>query len=206
MPQDERAMQDNDKDSALTGESDPLTPGPEEPALEESEKIRTLQDELDKAKDHMLRVLAEAENTRKRAIRERDEAGKYAVAGFAREMLDVADNLRRGLEAVPADLAADPRAQALVQGIEATERALLKSFERNGIRKLEPLGEIFNPNFHEVMFETPAGGKPAGTVIQVIEAGYMLGERLLRPARVGVAREDGVQASPMSGGHVDTQA
>jgi molecular chaperone GrpE len=178
-------------------EGDPATAGPD---------IATLQNELKEAKDQTLRALAEADNARKRAVREREDASKYAVSGFARDLLAVSDNLRRALEAVPADLADDDRVKALMQGIEATERELLKSFEKNGIRKLEPAGETFNPNFHEVMFEAPGTGKAAGTIVQVIEAGYVLNDRLLRPARVGVAKNEGQSGNSHSGGHIDTQA
>ena len=113
------------------------------------------------------------------------------MSGFARDLLAVSDNLRRALEAVPADLVNDERIKALLSGIEATERELLRTFEKNGIRKIEPVGEPFNPNFHEVMFEAPGTGQPPGTIVQVIEAGYVISDRLLRPARVGVAKNDG---------------
>jgi len=116
-------------------------------------------------------------------------------------LLDVADNLRRALDAVPADLIeGDERVKNLMGGIEGTERQLLSSFEKNGIKKIEPLDEMFNPNFHEVMFEGPAPEKSAGTIIQVLEPGYVLNERLLRPARVGVAKDEG------QGSQIDTEA
>lgn len=172
----------------------------------DAEKIAKLQDELAKMKDQALRALAEAENARKRAIKEREDASKYAVSGFAKDLLSVADNLRRALDAIPADaVAVDPRIKNFIDGIEATERGLLKSFEQNGIRRIDPSGEPFNPNFHEVMFEAPGTGKPAGTVIQVIETGYILNDRLLRPARVGVAKDEG-QGSGTPGANIDTQA
>lgn len=167
--------------------------------------ITALQNELKEARDQTLRALAEVDNVRKRAVREREDASKYAVTAFARDLLAVSDNLRRALEAVPADLATDERVKPLLQGIEATERELLKSFEKSGIRKIEPVNEIFNPNFHEVMFEAPGTGKAPGTIIQVIEPGYVLNDRLLRPARVGVAKNDGQSSDPAS--HIlDTQA
>lgn len=176
-------------------------------------RLEIMQEELDKAKDQMMRALAEAENARKRAAKERQDATKFAIAGFARDMLDVADNLRRALDAVPADLPeSDERVKNLMGGIEATERVMLASFEKNGIKKVEPLDQPFDPNFHEVMFETPGTGKPAGTVIQVIESGYILNERILRPARVGVAKGDGqggaggASTPPEAGGAVDTEA
>lgn len=166
-------------------------------------RIAGLESELAKMKDHALRALAEAENARKRAAKDREDIARYAVSSFAKDLLSVADNLRRALDAVPADLAqSDPRIKNLTDGIEATEREMLKSFDRAGIRKVDPAGEPFNPNYHEVMFEAPGTGKPTGTVIQVIEAGYVLFDRLLRPARVGVAKAE--ETPP--GGRIDTQA
>lgn len=148
-------------------------------------------------KDQLLRALAEAENTRRRAERDREEASKYAVANFARSLLSVADNLRRALAAIPADAReTDPRIDNLVVGIESTERELLNAFSRMGIKKIEAMGQIFNANFHEVMFEIPGSGKPGGTVMQVMEDGYTIHDRLLRPARVGVAKDDGSSAPP----------
>jgi molecular chaperone GrpE len=169
-------------------------------------KVVELQTQLDKTKDQMLRALAEAENARKRAVRERDDASKYAIAGFAKDLLVVSDNLKRALDAVPREaLDTDPLLKNLVEGIEATQRDLQKSFEQNGIRKIDPSDEIFNPNFHEVLFEAPGTGKPAGTVIQIIDIGYILHDRLLRPARVGVAKDEG-QGSGLPGANIDTQA
>jgi molecular chaperone GrpE len=166
-------------------------------------KIDALQAELDKTKDQMLRALAESENGRKRAIKERDDVGKYAVSSFAKDLLNVADNLRRAIQACPPDMHDDPRLKTLIDGVAATERELLKSFEKAGIRKIEPAGEAFNPNYHEVMFETPGTGQKPGTVIQVMEAGYILQDRLLRPARVGVAKDEGPQDP---GARIDTSA
>ncbi len=175
--------------------------------------VSGLQDELDKAKDQMMRAIAEAENTRKRAAKEREDARKFSISGFAKDLLPVADNLRRALDAAPTDLIeSEPRLQALISGIEATERELLRTFEKNGITKLEPADDIFDPNIHEVMFEAPNPGKPAGTIIQVVECGYMLHDRLIRPARVGVTKDEGQAAAPQEqdppehGGHIDTEA
>ncbi len=166
--------------------------------------IKGLQDELDKMKDQALRALAEAENARKRSVKEREDAQRFAVTGFAKDIIGVADNLRRALDAIPAEaVAADPHLKNLKDGIEATERELLKSFEKNGLKKINPEGEPFNPNFHEVMFEAVGTGKLAGVVVQVMEPGYTLNERLLRPARVAVAKDEG-QGRP--GGQIDTQA
>ena len=171
--------------------------------------IKALQDELDKAKDQTARALAEAENTRRRAQKEREDASKFSISSFAKDLLDVSDNMRRALEAVPTDLLdTEPRLKNLVDGIEATERTLLRTFEKHGIEKIEPMDEPFNPNFHEVMFEAPVPGKPGGLVMQVMEPGYVLNERLLRAAKVGVTKDDGTGQNepPPSGGHLDTEA
>lgn len=168
------------------------------------QKNAALQDELNKTKDQLLRALADGENIRKRSVKDREDASRYAVTSFAKELLSVADNLRRALDAIPAEaMAADPHLKNLNDGVTATERELLKSFEKHGIKKIVPLDEPFNPNFHEVMFEAPGTGKPAGTVVQVMEAGYVLNDRLLRPARVAVAKNEG-QDRP--GGQIDTSA
>ena len=136
--------------------------------------------------------MAETENTRKRALKEREDATKFAVTSFARDMLEIADNFRRALDAIPEEArnGDDPLIKNLMAGIEATERALLKNFEKHGIRKIEPMGEPFDPHFHEVMFEASVPGKNPGTIIQLVEPGYVLHDRLLRPARVGVAKGD----------------
>lgn len=154
-------------------------------------EIDALKAEIEKAKDQTLRALADAENTRKRAARERDDATKFAVSNFAKDMLTVADNLCRALEVIPAEVKDNPHMKSVIEGIEATERDLQKSFARYGIRKVDPLGELFNPNFHEVMFETIDSSQPNGSIIKVIEAGYLLHDRLLRPARVGISKDDG---------------
>lgn len=178
-------------------------PAPAAPPENTGNGDEALRAELNAAKEQMMRALAEAENTRKRAAKEREDVSKYAITNFAREILSVADNLRRALDAIPAEAKGD----GLSQGIEATERELLRILQKHGVTKIDPAGQPFNPHFHEVMFEVPASGKPAGTVIQVIETGYMLHDRLLRPARVGVAKDDG-SAPPQGepGGQVDTSA
>lgn len=166
--------------------------------------LDALQKELAETKDALLRAAAETENLRKRFAREREDALKFAVTGFAKDLLDVADNFRRALDAIPEELRSDDKVKTIIEGIEATERTMLRAFEKSGIKKLEPaLDEPFNPNFHEVMFEAPVAGKPAGAIIQIIEIGYMLHERLLRPARVGVAKGD---ASLDPARNVDTSA
>jgi molecular chaperone GrpE len=141
-------------------------------------------------KDKLLRTLAEMENLRKRTEREVLDARAYGIAGFARDVLAVADNMHRALEAIGPDLreGADPKVKVLIEGVELTERELMKILERNGVRKFSPQGEKFDPNFHQAMCEVPTSDQPPGHVAQVIQAGYMLGERVLRPALVAVSK------------------
>ena len=139
-------------------------------------------------KDRLLRALAEVENVRRRGEREREDARLYAATNFARDIVRVADNLRRGLESVPTGAREENAALAtLLEGVELTERDLLSIFEKHGIKQVAPMGQKFDHNLHEALFEAPGTGQPGGTVIQVIETGYTINERLLRPARVGVA-------------------
>lgn len=151
-------------------------------------RIKALEAEVLDAKDKMMRALADAENTRRRSVKDREDIAKYAVSGFAKDLLDFSDNFHRALAAIPKELHDDERINGIITGLEAMDAQLLKTFEKNGIRKIEPLDEPFNPNFHEVMFEAPTPGKPAGIVIQVIEAGFILNDRLLRAAKVGISK------------------
>jgi molecular chaperone GrpE len=146
--------------------------------------------EAAESRDKMLRTLAEMENLRKRTAREVADARTYAIAAFARDVLDIADNLQRALDAVPADAkaAADPGLKALIEGVELTERSLLNALEKNGVKRFDPSGEKFDPNFQQAMYEVPDSSVPAGTVVQVVQAGFTLGERVLRPALVAVSK------------------
>lgn len=165
-------------------------PSPFEQALLQ---ISELQQQLASVKDQGLRALAEADNVRKRSIKDREDATKYAITNFARDLLDYTDNFKRAIDSIPEDLktTGDDRITNLLTGLEAMQRQLLQTFEKNGVKKIEPRDEPFNPHFHEVMFEIPGTGKPAGSIIQLVDAGYMLHDRLLRPARVGVAKDEG---------------
>jgi molecular chaperone GrpE len=154
----------------------------------ELEKARA---EAASLKDQLLRALAETENTRRRVQREREDSARYAVAPLAKEILPVADNLARALAAVPKEaLAQDEALRNLVEGIAATERQLQSALERNNIKLIDPMGEKFDSHHHQAMFEVPSPGKPNGTVVQVLQPGYVLHDRLLRPALVGVAKGD----------------
>ena len=166
--------------------------GAQEAAAEE--KPVTAEDQIADLNDQLLRTLAELENTRRRAERDRGEALKYGAMNFARDMVGVSDNLQRALKAIEdtddaakADL---PEAvQALLEGVAATQRDLMAALARHKVTPLAPLGEKFDPNQHEALFEAPGTGQEAGTIIDVIETGYMMQDRLLRPAKVGIAKE-----------------
>ena len=157
-------------------------PAPQEPTPEE---------QLATMKDQLLRTLAELENTRRRAERDRGEALKYGAMNFARDMLSVADNMQRALSAAgnmgEQDL--PDAVKAMLEGVAATERDLQASLQRHKVMPINPMGEKFDPNLHEAMFEAPGTGQPVGSIIEVIETGYMMSERLLRPAKVGIAED-----------------
>ncbi len=151
--------------------------------------LATVEAERDDLKDKLLRTLAEMENLRRRTEREIADAKAYAVTSFARDLLGSADNLRRALESVPETERGGNEAalKALIEGVELTERDLLKTLERHGVRKIEPHGEKFDPNLHQAMFEAPDAGIAKGLVSKVVQTGYKIGERVLRPALVGVS-------------------
>ncbi len=167
----------------------------------EAERVARAEAERDEMKDRLLRTLADMENLRRRTEREVADARAYGATSFARDTLNVADNLRRALESVPAEARAgdDGALKALIEGVELTERDLLKTLERHGVRRLEPQGGKFDPNLHQAMFEVPDATEPNGTVVQVVQAGYVIGERVLRPALVGVAK-GGPKAAEANGG------
>jgi molecular chaperone GrpE len=163
-----------------------------DPAQVAADLARALADantKIAELKDQNLRALAETENVRRRVQRDRDEALKFAPTGLAKDLLPVADNLRRALDAIPKDaLEKDEALRNFATGVEMTERLLLAALERHQIKRIEALGQKFDSNLHQAMFEVPGSGQPAGTVVQVLEAGYTIHDRLLRPALVGIAR------------------
>ena len=174
------------EDEAVETEAEEEIPDePEEVIDREAE----LEAEVAELRDKLLRALAETENVRRRAVRDREDAHRFAITGFAREMLTVTDNLRRALDAVPAEARADNEVvDNVVVGVEMTERAMLTAFEKCGIEPIDAMGQKFNHNLHEALFEIEDKDQPAGTVVQVLEAGYVLNDRLLRPAKVGVSK------------------
>ena len=176
-----------------------------------TDPVAAAQREASEYKDKLLRTLAEMENLRRRTEREVADARTYGIASFARDVLAVADNMHRALEAIGPELReqGDAKTKSLIDGVELTERELLKTLEKNGVRKFSPEGEKFDPNVHQAMYEVPQADVPPGHVAQVIQAGYMIGERVLRPAMVGVAKTapksgqaqpQAVNENPPSGG------
>jgi molecular chaperone GrpE len=187
----------NDEANDTTAPAD----GAAAPTPSAEERAAQLEGELTETKDRLLRALAETENVRRRTERERADASKYGAGTLAKDLLNVADNLRRALDSVPADQVADERTRTLIEGVAATERELLAAFERNGIRRVDPLGERFDHNLHQAIFEVENSGRPAGTVVQVLQPGYVMHDRLLRPAMVGVAKAEG--RPPADGPRID---
>jgi molecular chaperone GrpE len=180
--------------------SDELTPempnerlGDENPHAAEFAVLEALKAEVETLKDQRLRALAEVENIRRRADKERAEASQYAVTKFARDMVGIADNFSRALAACPPALrdAADTQVKAVLDGVEATDRQLLATLERYGVKQIETEGK-FDPNLHQAIAEVPGNGKPAGNIVDVMQTGFMIGDRLLRPAMVTVARRETV--------------
>jgi molecular chaperone GrpE len=152
------------------------------------ERLASVEAALADTRDRLLRSLAETENVRRRFQRERDDTQRYAISGFAKDLLSAADNLRRAIDSMPEADIADPRTRSLLDGVAATERELLAAFERHGLQRIDPLGERFDHNFHQAIFEAERPDLPAGTVVEVLQPGYVLHDRLLRPAMVGVAK------------------
>jgi molecular chaperone GrpE len=169
-------------------------------------RIVALEEESAKLKDQLLRALAETENVRRRLETQAEERGRYAVSNFAKEMLGVADNLRRALDSIPADkLGADDLAKKLAEGVELTERSLLTALEKFGIKRVAAMGLKFDPHLHQAMMEVETDSAPPGTVVHEMQAGYTIHDRLLRPAFVGVAKSGTASIQPGDAG-LDTKA
>lgn len=179
---DETELQDGAQDAEQAqGEAD---------APEAADPTSALESENAKLKDRLLRAVAEMENLRKRSERDVKDARQYAIANFARDMLTATDNLSRALLTMPQEARdeAEGTFKSLIEGVEMTEREMIRLLEKNGIKKIEPKGEKFDPHFHQAMFEVPNPDAVEGTVTEVVQAGYVIGERVLRPAMVGVAK------------------
>jgi molecular chaperone GrpE len=181
-------------------QTDPNQPHP-------ADVIQALNAENVDLKDRLLRALAETENVRRRGEREREDTKQFAVSRFARDMLGIADNFARALSHLPQEVrdAADPQIRSVIEGVEATERQLMQTLGSHGVKQVETEGVKFDPNFHQAIAEVPGEGRPPGTIVNVVQSGYTIADRLLRPAMVTVARKDaGNGAAP--GGNVDTSA
>jgi molecular chaperone GrpE len=161
----------------------------EAPELQEHDRVGELEGELAEAKQQVLYAQAETQNVRRRLEQEKLQAAAYASTGFARDMLSVKDNLERALAAFPEELRTDEKVKALIAGIEATGRELDAAFQRNGITRIEAMGQPLDPNRHQAMIEVPSDEAEPGTIVQEMQAGYMIKDRLLRPALVGVAKK-----------------
>ncbi|MDO9461398.1 MAG: nucleotide exchange factor GrpE [Alphaproteobacteria bacterium] len=179
-------------------QQDAPPPGPEE-------IIAGLEAEVAGLKDQLLRAVAETENIRRRAAKEKQDASKFAIASLARDLLAVPDTLDRALGSIPPEVREQEGVVNVIEGMELTQRQLLGIFERHGIKPIHPMGEKFDPNFHQAMFEAPDTGQPDGTIVQILQMGYIIGDRLLRPATVGVAK-GGAQNPGSPGSTVDTSA
>jgi molecular chaperone GrpE len=190
-----------EKDMGVENSMEPVavhTEGAEQPVRQEEsdplklalQAVDALKEENAQLRDKLLRGLADMENLRKRLEREKAEATLYAASNFARDLLSVADNFSRALAAVTPEqrAAADEMSSNLLAGIEVTERELTNVLERHGIRRIDAMGQKFDPHMHQAMFEVPTADHPAGTVVQVMQNGYAIGTRCLRPALVGVAK------------------
>ena len=177
--------------------SDPIqVPDPDDSPIEAADEtsapdpVEILVSENAELKDRLLRLAAEMENLRKRTEREIADARTYSIAGFARDMLTATDSLSRALLVLPADVreSTDATTKSLIEGIDMTEREMQRLLGKHGVKPIEAMGQKFDPHKHQAMFEVPGTGQPEGTVVQVMQAGFAIGERVLRPAMVGVAK------------------
>ncbi|MBB6179669.1 nucleotide exchange factor GrpE [Pseudorhizobium flavum] len=181
---------ENAAEAVASGQQDQETVEGGESQTAEPDPIEAIRAENADLRDRFLRMAAEMENLRRRTERDVKDAKSYSVAAFARDMLAVSDNLRRAIDAVPAEIraAADQSLTSLLEGVEMTERSMLSALERHGVKKMDAEGQKFDPNFHQAMFEIPNPEVPNNTILQVVQAGYTIGERVLRPAMVGVSK------------------
>ncbi|MFC6488983.1 nucleotide exchange factor GrpE [Nitratireductor sp. GCM10026969] len=192
-PKDDNAPQnENPEEEVVQAEAEaaPAEGEGNEAGVSEEDVLVRLAQENEELKERAMRLAAEMENLRKRTQRDVVDARNFGIANFARDMLTVSDNLQRALEAVPAEARenAEPGLKALIEGVEMTERAMLSTLERHGVKRIDPQGEKFDPHFHQAMFEVPNPEVPANTVVQVVQTGYVIADRVLRPAMVGVAK------------------
>jgi molecular chaperone GrpE len=191
------------EDQAARASADALGP---DPAAHATAELEALVAENAEMRDRLLRTMADMENLRRRTEREKTDTARYAISNFARDVLTVGDNLRRTIEHVPAEAAAqDPALKSFLDGVELTERELLNVLERHGVTRIDPVGQRFDPNCHQAMYEVQNPDVPEGTVVDVMQAGYVIGDRCLRPALVAVAK-GGAKATANQGGEAPRKA
>jgi molecular chaperone GrpE len=202
MPDDKTDPREANEDQARAADSDKAekqnaTP---EAAAKPAAELDALAGENAELRDRLLRTMAEMENLRRRTEREKADTARYAISNFARDVLTVGDNLKRTVDHVPAEAAAqDPALKSFLEGVELTERELLNVLERHGVTRIEPLGQRFDPNCHQAMYEVQNTDVPEGTVVDVMQAGYTIGDRCLRPALVAVAKGGAKPSKPQQG-------
>lgn len=197
------ADNDNEKEIEAAGSDDAAESSS---SSSSSEQVANLQAEVAELKERHLRALADAENVRRRAERERLDVSQYAVTRFARDMLSISDNLQRALSHLPpqSELEACPAVKAVLEGVEATERELTATLERHGVRVIDTRDAKFDPHLHQAIAEVPASGKPPGSIVDVVQTGYVISDRLLRPAMVTVARGRGNGEEKSAPPHVES--
>ena len=199
MPDEPSDTRPNDKPQAPQGA--PEASATKDAGTDVAGDLEALLTENADMRDKVLRTMADMENLRRRTEREKEDTSRYAISNFARDVLTIGDNLRRVLEHVPAEAAEkDPALKSLLEGVELTERELLKMMEKHGVTRLEPLGQRFDPNQEQAMYEVPTTDVPDGTVVQVMQAGFTIGDRVLRPALVAVSKGGPKPAPAPKGG------
>ena len=198
---DDTNKPEDDKAAPTATETQATTPDEKTDAAATPDPIEALKAENQDMRDKLLRTIAEMENLRKRTEREISDTRSYAIAGFARDMLTATDSLSRALMVLPAEArdSADPTVRSLIEGIEMTEREMQRLLAKHGVKPIEAEGQKFDPHKHQAMFEVPDPSRPEGTVVQVVQAGFAIGDRVLRPAMVGVAKGGGAQGAPAEG-------
>ena len=187
---------------------DGFEPRPEIETPAEADPVEALAKENAELKDRVLRLAAEMENLRKRMAREVEDTRAYAITKFARDMLTATDSLSRALLVLPAETrdTAEGPLKSLIEGIDLTEREMQRLLAVHGVKPIEAEGQKFDPHKHQAMFEVPDPSRPEGTVVQVVQTGYAIGDRVLRPAMVGVAKGGGAQPAPTGDAHIDKNA
>ena len=196
MPDDKSDPREANEDQAKSRSSE--APQNQDANFELAGDLEALLAENADMRDRLLRTMADMENLRRRTEREKQDTARYAISNFARDVLTIGDNLRRTIEHVPAEAASqDPALKSFLEGVELTERELHNMLERHGVTKLDPLGQRFDPNQHQAMYEVPTTEVPEGTVVDVMQAGYTIGDRVLRPALVAVSK-GGPKPAPLA--------